>query len=462
MAIHENKKDMKDHQNKSVTAITLGCKLNYAESSAILDKLSQQGWKLSTKGTKADLLIIHTCAVTQQAEQKCRQKIRSLIRNNPESRIAVIGCYSQLHPEILSEINGINAILGSNDKFDSIWYDQIFQKKTSTPLVKVTHPDSDAAIGHGYSLPAQSSQERTRAFLKIQDGCDYGCSYCTIPLIRGKSRSIPATEIVERASLLASSGYREIILTGVNTGDYHHDNVRLCDLLRQLEKIDICRIRISSIEPDIVNHELISLVAGSRIIVPHFHIPLQSGSDTILNAMRRRYNTTLYRNKVFDAVESITGCAIGADVMVGYPGETEEDFLNMYRFIEELPLAYLHVFSCSVRAGTHLARQIEMRECKPVTPEVISHRYRMLVELGYKKERKFKLPSVGNICMVLFENPKLQKKGIHQCSGYTPNYQRVIVESEDHNMIHSLKGNELPVLIDSVDEDLNLKGRVLS
>ncbi|MEI7694489.1 MAG: MiaB/RimO family radical SAM methylthiotransferase [Chlorobium sp.] len=453
---------MKLHQNKSVAAITLGCKLNYAESSAILDNLCKLGWILSTGDGEADLLIIHTCAVTQQAEKKCRQKIRSLIRKNPGSRIAVIGCYSQLHPETLSKIDGVDAILGSNDKFDSRWYNHIFQKETSTPLVKVTPADSNTAICQGYSLPAHASQDRTRAFLKIQDGCDYGCSYCTIPLIRGRSRSIPSAEIVERATLLASSGYREIILTGINTGDYRHDNMRLCALLRQLEKIDISRIRISSIEPDIVDHELISLVAGSKKIVPHLHIPLQSGSDTILRAMRRRYDTSHYRNKVVLAVERIAECAIGADVMVGYPGETEEDFLTMYRFLEELPLAYLHLFSCSVRPGTHLARQIEKHECKPLPSEEITRRYRELVELGYQKERKFKLPSVGNVCTVLFENSRPQKKGGYQCSGYTPNYQRVIVESLDRNRIQSLTGNEHPVLIESIDEDLNLKGRVLS
>jgi threonylcarbamoyladenosine tRNA methylthiotransferase MtaB len=453
---------MKDCAIKKVAAVTLGCKLNYAETSTILDDLCKDGWTLSTIEKGADLVIIHTCAVTKQAEQKCRQKIRAIIRKNPDSRIAVIGCYSQLHSETLSQIDGINAILGSNDKFEMQWYNNISNDTSPNPLVKVTPADTLEAIFPGYSLPAHESPDRTRAFLKIQDGCNYGCSYCTIPLIRGKSRSVPAGQIVRRASLLASSGYREIVLTGVNTGDYRFGEVTLCDLLQKLEQINISRIRISSIEPDIVDHKLISLVAASNKIVPHFHIPLQSGSDNILRAMGRRYDTVLYRNKVLHAVECIPECAIGADVMVGYPGETENDFQCMYQFIEELPLAYLHVFSCSVRPGTALAEQIDNHLRKPVASEEIARRYRRLVDLGRQKEAHFKARSVGNVYMVLFEASRQMQTGIQQCSGYTRNYQRVQVESSEHQMIQALKGNEVPVMIDSLDDDLNLKGRVLS
>ncbi len=455
-------KDMKNIQSKSVAAVTLGCKLNVAETSAILDSLSKKGWRISTTEEKADLIIIHTCAVTHKAEQKCRQKIRALIRKKPDTRIAVIGCYAQLHPDSLSSIDGIDLILGSNDKFEIELYCNVLEKTIPKAFVKVTPAHTIEAVYPGYSLPAPASKERTRAFLKIQDGCDYGCSYCTIPLVRGKSRSIPAEEIVERASLLASSGYREIVLTGVNTGDYHSGDMTLCDLLRQLEKVDISRIRISSIEPDIVDHELISLVAASRKIVPHFHIPLQSGSNTILRAMRRRYDTALYRNKVQQAVERIAECAIGADVMVGFPGETEDDFLQMYRFIEELPLAYLHVFSCSIRPGTTLAEQTDNRERSPVASKETTRRYLELVELGHKKEATFKARFIGKECTVLFENSRSLPKGVQQCSGYTRNYLRVLVESSDRPLVQSLRGNELPVLIDSLDDDLNLKGRVLS
>ena len=453
---------MKKHINKRVAAVTLGCKLNYSETSTILDNLCQQGWQLSSLVEGADLIIIHTCAVTKQAEQKCRQKIRGVIKKNPVSRIVVIGCYSQFNPEALSEINGIDAILGSNDKFEIKSYNDIALGTIPLPLVKVSPVSSFEEIYPGYSLQTAVSGERTRAFLKIQDGCDYGCAYCAIPLIRGKSRSIPAIKIVERAHLLASSGYREIVLTGVNIGDYRCGGVALCDLLRMLEEVDVSRIRISSIEPDIVDNELISLVAGSKKIVPHFHIPLQSGSDAILRAMHRRYDTANYRDKVLLSVDRIADCAIGADVMVGYPGETEEDFQQMYRFIEELPLAYLHVFSCSIRPGTSLARQMANRARSSVASGEIARRYKELVELGRGHEARFKAGYIGKECMVLFEGAKPAVNGIQQCSGYTRNYLRVLVESADRDLQQILSGNELPVLIDSLDEDLNLKGRVLS
>ena len=269
MAMRKNS-DMNDHTKKRVAAVTLGCKLNYAETSTILDDLCKQGWQLSTIDAGADLIIIHTCAVTKQAEQKCRQKIRRIIRKNPASRIAVIGCYSQLNPQILSEINGIDIILGSNDKFDINWYNNTIAGTIPPSFVKVTPSCTFKAVYPGYSLPADLGADRTRAFLKIQDGCDYGCSYCVIPAVRGKSRSLPAEHIVERARLLASSGYCEIVLTGVNIGDYHYEGLELYDLLRLLEEVEISRIRISSIELDVVDSELISLVAESKKIVPHF------------------------------------------------------------------------------------------------------------------------------------------------------------------------------------------------
>ncbi len=453
---------MKERVKKRVAAVTLGCKLNYAESSTILDDLCKEGWELSTIQDGADLIIIHTCAVTKQAEQKCRQKIRGIIRKNPLSRIAVIGCYAQLSPGALSAIDGVHAILGSNDKFNTAWYNDAATRINCAPLVKVAPSCTFDNIYPGYSLSAALGQERTRAFLKIQDGCDYGCSYCTIPLIRGRSRSLPAEHIVERAGFLASTGYREIVLTGVNIGDYQYDGLKLSDLLRRLESVSVSRIRISSIEPDIVDHELISFVAESQKVVPHFHIPLQSGSDKILRAMRRRYDTAAYRSRLLQAVESIPDCAVGADVMVGYPGETEEDFLQMYRFIEEIPLAYLHVFSCSVRPGTPLAAQVANRELKLAGAAETARRYRELTELGRQKERSFKARYIGRECMVLFEESKPEQKGLQQYSGFTRNYIRVVVEGAGSRSAQILRGTELPVVIESFGDDLNLKGRVLS
>ena len=452
---------MTDHIHKRVAAVTLGCKLNYAETSSILDDLCQQGWELRSIEEGADLIIVHTCAVTKQAEKKSRQKIRGIIRKNPASRIAVIGCYSQLNPEVLASIEGVDAILGSNDKFNIQSYNDLSSGTIVSPFVKVSQADTFDEVYPGYSLPATESSDRTRAFLKIQDGCDYGCAYCTIPIARGGSRSLPMAGIVERAHTMASSGYREIVLTGVNIGDYRHEGSRLSDLLLTLEDVDVSRIRISSIEPDFIDDELISLVAGSEKIVPHFHIPLQSGSDTVLKAMRRRYDTAMYSTRVKNAVERIADCAIGTDVIVGYPGETADDFLQMYRFLEELPLAYLHVFSCSVRPGTPLARQVANHERTPVESGEIARRYAALIELGRQKEYQFKERYTGKECMVLFEASRPIKKGIAQCSGYTPNYLRVLVET-DHGVQQTLSGNELPVLIESLGDDLNLKGRVLS
>ena len=452
---------MNDHMHKRVAAVTLGCKLNYAETSSILDDLCQQGWELSTIDEGADLIIVHTCAVTKQAEKKSRQKIRGIIRKNPDSRIAVIGCYSQLNPEDLSSIEGVDAILGSNDKFNIQSYNDISSGTIVSPFVKVSQADTFREVYPGYSLPAAESSDRTRAFLKIQDGCDYGCAYCTIPIARGGSRSLPVARIVERAHIMASSGYREIVLTGVNMGDYRYEGKVLGDLLLKLEDVNVSRIRISSIEPDCIDDELISLVAGSEKIVPHFHIPLQSGSDNVLKAMRRRYDTAMYSSRVKNAVERIADCAIGTDVIVGYPGETVDDFWQMYRFLEELPLAYLHVFSCSVRPGTPLARQVASHERTPVESGEIARRYAALIELGRQKEYQFKERYTGKECMVLFEASRPVTKGIAQCSGYTPNYLRVLVET-DQGVQQTLTGNELPVFIESLGDDLNLKGRVLS
>ncbi|MEI8033023.1 MAG: MiaB/RimO family radical SAM methylthiotransferase [Chlorobiaceae bacterium] len=446
---------------RTVAAITLGCKLNYAESSAILDGLCRKGWQLSSPEEGADLLIIHTCAVTRLAEKKCRQRIRAIIRSNPRSRIAVIGCYAQLGADALSCIEGVDAILGSNDKFEAINYETIFSDSRPHPFIKVTPSDALDEVFPGYSLSAESGCNRTRAFLKVQDGCDYGCSYCTIPAIRGRSRSLPLETLLDRARQLAASGYREIVLTGVNTGDYSHGGRGLCDLLRGLEGVEVNRIRISSIEPDIVDSELISLIAASAKIVPHLHIPLQSGSDAILGSMRRRYDLSLYRSRIEHAVNSITDCSIGADVMVGYPGETEEDFLGICRFIEELPLAYLHVFSCSVRPGTVLSEQVARRERTPVAPAEIARRSRELSELGRRKEGLFNSRYIGREAMVLFEE-RSPEEDSQQQSGYTRNYLRVAVDMAGASGEVDLRGEELPVVIERMGDDLILHGRLLS
>jgi len=368
---------------ETVSGVTLGCKLNYAETSAILQSLVERGWVVVGPKERADLIIVHSCAVTKQAEQKCRQKIRGIVRRNPGSRVVVTGCYAQLNPGLIAGIEGVDAVLGNDEKFDLHNYTRVAASPPPESTVVCVSEVAGFRTAHqACSLPSGYGGLRTRAFLKLQDGCDYGCAYCTIPLARGCSRSVSPDIILRQARMLAESGYREIVLTGVNTGDYRSGRTGFIELLRMLEEVDVPRIRISSLEPDIVTDELISLVAASRNIVPHFHLPLQSGSDRILGAMRRRYRTADYRERLFSAVERIEGCAVGADVMVGYPGESEEDFREMAHFIESLPLAYLHVFSCSVRPGTALAREVGRGERLEVDSQVASRRSALLKEVG--------------------------------------------------------------------------------
>ncbi|NTV98480.1 MAG: tRNA (N(6)-L-threonylcarbamoyladenosine(37)-C(2))-methylthiotransferase MtaB [Chlorobiaceae bacterium] len=442
---------------KSVAAITLGCKLNYAETSSIVDNLCNNGWSVSAFDDAPDLIIIHTCAVTNQAEQKCRQRIRKIIRENPSSRIAVAGCYAQLNSKALEGIEGIDVILGNEEKFDLQIYENLFDSPAGQRVVRVTPASGFEKVHQGYSLRSEEGRGRTRAFLKIQDGCDYGCAYCTIPAARGRSRSIASALVIGRAEELASAGYREIVLTGVNSGDYRYDGVMFKDLLRMLEKVAVSRIRISSVEPDFLDDQLISLVGASEKIVPHFHVPLQSGSDAILKAMRRRYDTAGYRERVLKALELVPDCAIGADVMVGYPGETETEFNDMLRFIETLPIAYLHVFSCSVRPGTDLAMEVRNRERALLDPGEISRRQKALGELGKKKEEAFNARYLGSEGDVLFEESRKAGAGRFLCTGYTRNYLRVSVESET-----DLSGKELRVAIERPGEDLILGGRLLS
>ncbi|MCF8382548.1 MAG: MiaB/RimO family radical SAM methylthiotransferase [Chlorobium sp.] len=446
----------------SVAAVTLGCKLNYSETSAILDRLSAEGWQISSVEKGADMIIIHTCAVTKQAEQKCRQKIRQLVRRNPGCAIVVIGCYAQLQPFLLSAFEGVHGVLGSNDKFRTEIYREILDTKPETPLVQVSDPGAADEIHAGYSLPEDSGVARTRAFLKIQDGCDYGCAYCTIPMARGRSRSLPAAMLIERAHALASSGYREIVLTGVNIGDYRSEGTGFAGLLRMLEQVALDRIRVSSLEPDIIDDRLLDVVACSRKIAPHFHVPLQSGSDRMLQAMGRRYTTEGYRERIMRAVESIQDCAIGIDVIAGYPGESEEDFQDMYRFIDELPAAYLHVFSCSIRPGTRLASQTASGERKLLSSREIEGRSDLLIELGRRKKSAYTAGFLGKERKVLVETSTQDGRGGVCCSGYTANYLHVTARAENFaGDAQRLKGMLLPVAIREMGHDLNLEGRLL-
>lgn len=467
---------MKETIKQRVAALTLGCKLNYAESSALLSALWQKGWEVvSLHDGKVDLIIIHSCAVTAQAEQKGRQKIRALHRNYPTSRIMVIGCAAQLHPDVFAAIEGVDGVLGSNDKFELSHYERVMAKKCNKPLVCITPMEHCKTIHHGFSLPATlAKQERTRAFLKIQDGCNAGCAYCVIPHLRGASRSLPANQLVEQAHRLAASGYREIVLTGVNIGDYWADGVDLCGLLRALAEVPVSRLRLSSTELEALSDELIELVAASPTIVPHLHVPLQGGSDSLLRAMRRRYTTAMYRARIERAVERIANCAIGVDIMVGYPSETEEMFHESMAFIEALPLSYLHVFSCSLRPHTLLADEVARQERKALSGDIVAERSRQMVALGHQKEAAFKQRFLGAVMPVLLEQAKTIAPHVTAWSGHTPNYLHVLVhplEQNEHdgqsgqNGAHradTFAGQEILVRLEQLDDDLNFIGSVLS
>lgn len=446
----------------SVAAVTLGCKLNYSETSAILDRLSAEGWRISSIEDGADLIIVHTCAVTGQAEQKCRQAIRRMIRRYPGSCVVVIGCYAQLRPEHLAGIRGVHAVLGSNDKFMMDSYRHAVETRPEPAHVRVSCVPESGEIHPGYSFAGSYAEARTRAFLKIQDGCDYGCAYCAIPLARGRSRSLPTDMIVDRAHFLAASGFREIVLTGVNIGDYRFNGVRLAGLLQRLEAVAVERIRISSLEPDILDDSLLQVVASSKIIAPHFHVPLQGGSDGILKAMGRRYSVEGYRHRVSAALDAIPDCAVGIDVIAAYPGETPGEFLQMYNFLEELPAAYFHVFSCSVRPGTLLAYQVATGLRSIVPPSEADRRRKALMELDMRKRSSFVSRFDGKECSILVEECSGEPGGVVSCAGYTGNYLHVAATAESAPVdVRSLKGRVVRVLVDRVDDDLNLRGRLL-
>ncbi|MBN1928665.1 MAG: tRNA (N(6)-L-threonylcarbamoyladenosine(37)-C(2))-methylthiotransferase MtaB [Chlorobiaceae bacterium] len=449
-------------KQKSVAAVTLGCKVNYAETSSIVDMLVSEGWRLHDIDESADLVLIHTCAVTGEAERKSRQQIRKAIRRHPHGRVVVAGCYAQLAPERIAEIEGVSLVLGMNEKFDRSIYLNEPDRKERVVQVRVSPVEASATAHVASSLLSQPEKGRTRAFLKIQDGCSFGCAYCAIPLARGRSRSVPVSGVMERAAAIVDAGYREIVLTGINIADYRDGESGFADLLRRLETLEVSRIRISSVEPQFLTDELIDMVASSGRIMPHFHLPLQSGSDRVLKAMGRQYDTAFYRERLLRALSRIPGCAVGADVMVGYPGESDEEFEAMYRFIEELPVAYLHVFSCSVRPGTRLFREISAKRVDRVAGEVVASRAACLGLLGQRLERRFAGSFIGRRLRVLFEEGIPASEGAAFWSGYSDNYLRVQVSVDASEGSAELRGVEHEVLVEGVGEGLLLQGRLVS
>jgi len=414
-------------QAKRVAFHTLGCKLNFSETATISRDFLSHGFEKVNYRDKADIYVLNTCSVTENADKEARKFIRQAKQRNPNSSVAVIGCYAQLKPYDIAAIDGVDIVLGAEEKFNLLNHLDSINLNGSTKVIQ-----SEIDQVHKFT-PSYSSAERTRSFLKIQDGCDYTCSFCTIPLARGQSRSDSISNTLKVAKEVAETDTREIVLTGVNIGDYGKgSNETLFDLIKQLDLLDgIDRIRISSIEPNLLTNEIIEFCASSKKFMPHFHVPLQSGSDKILGAMRRRYKRDLYVNRVTRIKQTIADACIGVDVIVGFPGETEKDFLDTYNFLNELDISYLHVFTYSERPNTDA---IEMSEI--VSKEIRRERSKMLHILSDKKRRFFHDQFISKFRPVLFENMKNGK-----LLGHTDNYIQIQMEggSELINSIHSVK-----------------------
>ena len=389
---------------------TLGCKLNFSETSEIAKTLSQAGYAKVEMNENPDVLVINTCSVTDQADQKCRNIVRRAIKLNPDVFVAVIGCYAQLKPDEIAKIEGVSVVLGANEKFKILDY---IQKKDLDKKVVVGHIKEVNEF-----VPSFSSGDRTRTFLKVQDGCNYFCAFCTIPLARGRSRSATIEETLKQAKNAVDAGAKEIVLTGVNIGDFGTANGEsFFDLIKQLDELNgVERYRISSIEPNLLSEEIIDFVSKSKKFMPHFHIPLQSGDDEILRAMRRRYRTDLYRSRISLIKEVMPHACIGVDVITGFPGETHELFLNTMRFIQDLPVSYLHVFTYSERANTTALR---ISEVVPMSER--QERTAQLRMLSEKKKHAFYKEYAGESRKVLWESANENGRML----GYTDNYIRV-------------------------------------
>lgn len=437
---------------KTVSLHTLGCKLNYSETSTIAKQFENNGFEVKEFGDSSDVFVLNTCTVTENADKECRQIIRRIIRQNPSSYVIVTGCYAQLQADEIAKIEGVDIVLGENEKFRLFDYVKNFEKKEISCNVIISSDKGNINdFGEAFSADTDS---RTRAFLKIQDGCDYNCAFCTIPLARGSSRSLEPQKVIEDAKKIIDSGYKEIILTGVNTGDYKFKdefskNWKLIDILYELEKLDIQRIRISSIEPNLLTDEIISLYKSSSKFCNHFHIPLQSGDREILKNMRRRYKREFYRDLIYKLKEEIKDVGIGVDVIVGFPGETDEYFENTRKYLQELPIMYLHTFSYSERKNTvsvNLPGKVDIKKIK--------ERSRILRYISMSKRYDFYSKHIGSRQQVLFET----KKENGSIEGYTRNYIRVKIKSDktEDNLIKEVvltkSGNSiLPTLLKGVE-----------
>jgi len=405
--------------NKSVAFHTLGCKLNFAETSTVANDFITKGFVRTEFSDHADVYVINTCSVTENADRECRNIVGRALRANPDGFIIIVGCYAQLKPDQIMQMPGVDLVLGATEKFNVTQFLGALEKTTGPALMHSCEISEAQKFVSSYS-----AGDRTRAFLKVQDGCDYKCTYCTIPLARGISRSDTLNNVVKNAQEIAAKGISEIVLTGVNVGDYgkgefgnkRHEHSFL-ELVQALDvNVDVPRMRISSIEPNLLKDEIISFTAVSKKFVPHFHIPLQSGSDAVLKKMKRRYMTDLYIKRVH-AIKSVDAdSCIGVDVIVGFPGETEAYFLDTYNLLNDLPISYLHVFTYSERPNTAAA---SMEDIVPITER--KRRNKMLRILSEKKKRAFYERQIGQYRTILFENDNREGYML----GYTDNYVRV-------------------------------------
>jgi len=405
-------------KQRTVAFHTLGCKLNFSETSTLARQLETAGFVKKDFETAADVYVINTCSVTDNADKECRYLVRRIQRKSPESLVVITGCYAQLKPDEIASIPGVDLVLGAAEKFNIVQHISDFVKGDST---KISSCDIEEVTGFNASY---SANDRTRTFLKVQDGCDYTCSFCTIPKARGKSRSDSIENVVRNVEEIAKTPVREIVLTGVNLGDFgkgpdgsKKNSEEFLHLLQQLDEVDgIDRYRISSIEPNLLTNEIIEFVARSKRIMPHFHIPLQSGSNTILGLMKRRYKRELYTERVALIKKMIPHCCIGVDVIVGFPGETEELFKETFDFLHSLDVSYLHVFTYSERPDT------DAIGLKPIVPiHVRNERNKKLRNLSFMKLQYFTQQQVGTNRKVLFEI--FEKEGMME--GYSDNYIRI-------------------------------------
>ncbi len=421
---------------KKVAFHTLGCKLNFAETSSIVRTFKENGFEKVELVNKPNVYVINTCSVTDNADKKCQKLVKEALKISPSAFIIITGCYAQLKPKEISNIPGVDAVLGSNEKFKMIDLISNFEKGTRAQI-HVSSIKESKSFEH-----AHSENDRTRTFLKIQDGCNYYCSFCTIPFARGTSRSDNIENIINRIKVVINKGTKEIVLTGVNIGDFGLINGKrestFYQLIQEIDKINgDVRFRISSIEPNLLNDEIIEFVASSKKFVPHFHIPLQSGNNYILKAMRRRYNKELYASRVSKIKSLLPDCCIGADVIVGFPGETKEYFYETYNFLKDLDISYLHVFPYSERPNT---RAIAMDGIVSIMER--TERAKMLRILSEKKKRRFYEENIGKIKKVLFEQEENQGK----MNGFTENYIKVTTPYNEE-LINTVQ----EVMLDEID-----------